>query len=759
MSLATATSDLVDHLVKRTDAGKEFALRLAVVHSVGQNGTLQVRIGDDPTPLPARHLGSYSPVVNDPVQLFVWGTDLLVIGSVKRGQAIPEYEDRDFIANPITTEEVVGDLIPRNFTSNPILNTELAFNAVRRDNILDRAVGTVKIAEAAINESLLAMNAVTETKIANDSITTPKITTNAIIAEHIQTRQILAHHVVAGTLTANEIAGQTITGDKISGNTIDASHIITQSIATDSAFITALRVTDANVDGTLSASKIIVGANTTYESGYNPNTALQQAQAANTAAATAYDEAIAAGATASEAETAAANAYAEAQAAKTTANTAISDAQAASTAANTAYDEAIAAGATADQAKIAADQAAADVTGTKNTVDGWRHATQTTLIDGGNIVTGTVFADKIGPGALGSVTVEVGTGTILAGTLSNGIRIQAAGLSMYHNGTALANRRVWIPAGGSPSFRGAITAESGTITGDLSVTGAGALSAANGRFRVTGEGVFLYDDPWGAADSGFKWISTQGVVRNEITGDATTGILYLASYGGLTQVTAGSLEVSNGYIRSYHNTLGNHFRAQRTSTSANADYTVSTTHAVMRYNGGQVLALNQTTGTITCSSLILQGTLNAQNVTVGNAPLMLDGAYAGRATTQSVSSSTWTNISWLSGNSNAPSPYLVSSTLGLRVPRAGRYMVSARAIYYLPAGTNRGIMRITVGGSADDSVHPRTDVQHGGSGWVITVAGIVEATAFQYINTQVWLGSAASIGGCRMEIEYLGPLS
>jgi hypothetical protein len=249
------TGQLADALVTETKGSLGMGIRLANITSVGDPGNVTVRFPEDSISVPARHLGSYSPVIGDPVQVLVNWPDVLVLGSPVRGQDVGP--PRDYTLDPIGEDEIEESLLPRDFVVNPLLNEELANDAVMRRNILDGAINRVKIAEAAINAALIDAGAVTETKIANNAISTPKIQANSIVSDHIQARQVDAFHVVAGSLTANEIAARTITADRISVNTLTSNEIRTETIAADQAFLTNLTVGTAQIaDGAITTAKI-----------------------------------------------------------------------------------------------------------------------------------------------------------------------------------------------------------------------------------------------------------------------------------------------------------------------------------------------------------------------------------------------------------------------------------------------------------------------------------------------------------------------
>lgn len=227
--------DVIEYAKRQTELNvTERNLRMGVVTGLLVDmGKVTIQLGGDTTDVQARYLGSYTPVLNDTVIVYVEGADVLVLG---------------------TTVRATG----RDFTTDPLTNSELAVNAVDIDNIIDGAVARVKIAEAAINEALLEQGAITETKISDDAVTTLKIKSNSIVTSHIQARQVDASKIVAGTITANEILSRTITADRIKANEISANEISGKSITADE-IATGSLTSASGVFGTISADDITTG--------------------------------------------------------------------------------------------------------------------------------------------------------------------------------------------------------------------------------------------------------------------------------------------------------------------------------------------------------------------------------------------------------------------------------------------------------------------------------------------------------------------
>jgi len=240
----------------QNDPHYERNLNVGVVTGLLQSqGKVTIKIGGDETSVEARYLGSYTPELNDTVVIYVQGSDVLVLGTTKRDTTGGNGNGRDFITDPITSDELADAAV---------INAKIAANAIAVDQIIDGAVARVKIAEAAINEALIDIGAVTETKIADDSITTPKIVSNSIIGDHIQSRTINAFNIVAGSITSDEIASRTIVADRIGTNEITATEILAGTITAASGIIADAAITTAKIgDAQITSAKIADAAITT----------------------------------------------------------------------------------------------------------------------------------------------------------------------------------------------------------------------------------------------------------------------------------------------------------------------------------------------------------------------------------------------------------------------------------------------------------------------------------------------------------------
>jgi hypothetical protein len=78
-----------------------------------------------------------------------------------------------------------NNIVARNFTTNPILSSELSTDAVTTAKIVDANVTTVKLADLAVTNAKLAANAVETAKILDANVTTAKLAADAVTTAKI----------------------------------------------------------------------------------------------------------------------------------------------------------------------------------------------------------------------------------------------------------------------------------------------------------------------------------------------------------------------------------------------------------------------------------------------------------------------------------------------------------------------------------------------------------------------------------------------
>lgn len=135
---------------------------------------------------------------------------------------------------------------------------------------------------------LIDHEGVYEAGITDGAITNPKISEGAVENRHITANTITGDKLVSETITAREISAKAITTNHIATNAITAASgiiadaAITEAMIMDAAIteakIASASITNAHIKERLLANKIIVGADTEFENGYDPTEVEQAAK-------------------------------------------------------------------------------------------------------------------------------------------------------------------------------------------------------------------------------------------------------------------------------------------------------------------------------------------------------------------------------------------------------------------------------------------------------------------------------------------------
>lgn len=141
-------------------------------------------------------------------------------------------------ANAITSDKIMANAITGDkIAANSITAVQIATNAVTSDKIMANAITGDKIAANSITAAQIATNAITSDEIAAGAITSDKISAGAITSDKIEAGAITATQIAANTITGDKIAAETITGDKIAADTISANKLRIGTTKTSSLLV------------------------------------------------------------------------------------------------------------------------------------------------------------------------------------------------------------------------------------------------------------------------------------------------------------------------------------------------------------------------------------------------------------------------------------------------------------------------------------------------------------------------------------------
>lgn len=170
-----------------------------------------------------------------------------------------------------------------------ITNAKIANLAVDTANIADAAINNAKIANLAVDTAQLADAAISTAKIDNAAIIEAKIGDLAVSAAKIASAAITEAKIANLAVSTAKLKDASITNAKIKNLAVDSAKLADASVGT--AKIENLAVTDAKIGSVeadkittnrakitsaqiekLNADRITIGANSSFESNYNPAT-------------------------------------------------------------------------------------------------------------------------------------------------------------------------------------------------------------------------------------------------------------------------------------------------------------------------------------------------------------------------------------------------------------------------------------------------------------------------------------------------------
>ena len=120
-----------------------------------------------------------------------------------------------------------------SWTATQFGSNAIVASAITAEKIAASAVTAGAIAVGAVTSDKIIANAITSDKIATNAITSDKILTNAITADKIAANSVNTDKLVAGSVVSAVIASYAITTDKIAVGAINAGTIATNAITAD----------------------------------------------------------------------------------------------------------------------------------------------------------------------------------------------------------------------------------------------------------------------------------------------------------------------------------------------------------------------------------------------------------------------------------------------------------------------------------------------------------------------------------------------
>lgn len=145
-----------------------------------------------------------------------------------------------------------------NIAGSTITGTNIAADTITAGNIAANAIGASEIAAGAVVAGKLAADSVVAANIQAGQITTVKIATGAVTANEIAAGTIVANNIATGTLTTALLASGAITTDKLAVGSVTTTIIADGAITTQKITVNTLNG-DRILAGSLDAAKITAG--------------------------------------------------------------------------------------------------------------------------------------------------------------------------------------------------------------------------------------------------------------------------------------------------------------------------------------------------------------------------------------------------------------------------------------------------------------------------------------------------------------------
>lgn len=540
--------------------------------------------------------------------------------------------------NAITAEKIVsGAITAAKIASNTITATQIASGAITSDEIAANAVIAGKIATNAVTAGTIAADAITTEKIASgavvaDSIASSAVTTDKIVAGAITTAKlnseaVTADKILAGTITSAQLDVAEIFANTANVGTLVATETFSNAISTHSLVVSANNTAGSALSQANAVNSVITNwcydNDTTYIDGGSIYTGTVNAAQIAAGAITA-DKISSGEVTISKLSDSLVRSIANMPKKIDTYVRSFTASQwegyATSTSAvgwstGTSYDNShISVGDTAYVLGVCSDKSGsntvnvtlygtvtsvstANVTmkslyytmsgeagayalanSTNSVIANWCYNNDTTYIDGGNIYTGTVTAEKISASSLSAISANLGTVTAgvlqsqefsdsdyenghnnsIAGTVKSGIKIDLTNSAYYTPHIIIKDNYIEMRGYMTVGRRadGDVGLYSSSIGQQNLVSGSGALSV--GSFNVASGG-FSYA-------GGYSTTASNRASHAE--GESTTASGESSHAQGKNNIASGNYSHAEGYITEASG-IGAHVEGFQTIASSN----------------------------------------------------------------------------------------------------------------------------------------------------------------------------------------------
>ncbi|MFV9511801.1 phage tail spike protein [Tepidibacillus sp. LV47] len=189
----------------------------------------------------------------------VWATNIMFQKGSLATEFVP-HVDEQISDGAITNSKIANDAVDGNkIADGAVTNTHIAANTITGDKLVADAITSREIAAGAVTANELAANAITagSAVIADGAITSAKIGDGQITNAKIANLAVDAAKIADATITGAKIANATITGANIASATIDTANI--KDAAITNAKIASLDASKITT-GTLDANRIAAGS-------------------------------------------------------------------------------------------------------------------------------------------------------------------------------------------------------------------------------------------------------------------------------------------------------------------------------------------------------------------------------------------------------------------------------------------------------------------------------------------------------------------